>query len=211
MASGIAYCKADRFNGSLCSGILRQQTTSFVILTMNRVQSPELDAVGNRVTEMNIGTFAVILQIITNLNDCSYVRLTMIYSSLITARRSRGVFYTDNTLFTVLPNSPKVNLKYLLALFNSHLLNFIYHFISQESGKSQAQVKISVVNRLPVVIPAEEQQRLVIALVDEILSAKDSNPEEDTTKLENKIDQIVYSLYDLTPDEIAIVEAAENV
>ena len=127
------------------------------------------------------------------------------------SEKELGRFYTDNTLFTILPNSQKTNLKYLLALFNSHLLNFIYHFISQESGKSQAQVKISVVNRLPIVIPAEEQQRLVIALVDEILSAKDSKPDGDTTELENKIDQIVYSLYNLTPEEIDIVENAENV
>ena len=122
------------------------------------------------------------------------------------SEKESGRFYTDNTLFTVLPNSQEIDLKYLLGVFNSHLLNFIYHFISQESGKSQAQVKISVVNRLPVVVPAADQQRPVIALVDEILAAKDSNPEEDTTELEKEINKCVYELYNLTSKEIDIVE-----
>ncbi len=122
------------------------------------------------------------------------------------SEKESGRFYTDNTLFTVLPNSQKTNLKYLLALFNSHLLNFIYHFISQESGKSQAQVKISVVNKLPVVVPAEEQQYPIIALVNEILSAKSSNPDENTAELEREINKRIYELYNLTSKEIRIVE-----
>ena len=126
------------------------------------------------------------------------------------SEKESGRFYTDNTLFTVLPNSQEINLKYLLGLFNSHLLNFIYHFVSQEQGKSQAQVKISVLNKLPVVIPAAEQQRPIIALVNEILSAKDSNPDRDTAKLEKKINKRVYELYNLTSKEIGIVENWAN-
>ena len=70
-----------------------------------------------------------------------------------------GRFYTDNTLFTILPKSQKTNLKYFLALFNSRLLNFIYHSISQEQGRSQAQVKVKVVRKLPIVVPSEDEQR----------------------------------------------------
>ena len=126
------------------------------------------------------------------------------------SEKESGRFYTDNTLFTILLNSRKTNLKYLLALFNSTLLNFIYHFLSQEQGKSQAQVKISVVNKLPVVIPAEEQQRPVIALVNEILSAKAANPAEDTLKLEKEINKRIYELYNLTSKEVCIVENWDN-
>ena len=55
----------------------------------------------------------------------------------------------------------------------------------------------------------EENQHLAAQIedrVDKIIAAKRTNPDSDTTGLENEIDQIVYSLYDLTPDEIAIVE-----
>ena len=43
-------------------------------------------------------------------------------------------------------------------------------------------------------------------LVDHIITAKKKDPEADTSELEEKIDKMVYDLYDLTPEEIAIVE-----
>ena len=52
---------------------------------------------------------------------------------------------------------------------------------------------------------------LIIELVDKILAAKHTDPDADVSELENEIDQIVYLLYKLTPEEIAIVEGAENV
>ena len=121
-----------------------------------------------------------------------------------------GRFYTDNTLHTILPKSQKTNLKYFLALFNSRLLNFIYHYISQEQGKSQAQVKVKVVRTLPIVVPTEDEQRPIIALVDEILEAKASDPEACTADKEKQIDNLIYSLYNLTCDEIKIVKEAEE-
>ena len=44
--------------------------------------------------------------------------------------------------------------------------------------------------------------------VDEILAAKAADPDADTSNLENEIDKLVYKLYNLTEDEIAIVEGA---
>ena len=119
-----------------------------------------------------------------------------------------GRFYTDNTLHTILPKSQKTNLKYFLALFNSRLMNYVYHSISQEQGKSQAQVKVKVVRELPVVVPSEDEQRPIIALADEILEAKSADPNADTTEQEEKIDKLVCTLYGLTDDEKAIVEGS---
>jgi len=39
-----------------------------------------------------------------------------------------------------------------------------------------------------------------------ILTAKKANPQADTTALEAEIDHLVYELYGLTDEEIAIVE-----
>jgi hypothetical protein len=44
--------------------------------------------------------------------------------------------------------------------------------------------------------------------VERILAAKWHDPKADTTALEREIDQLVYQLYELTPEEIAIVEEA---
>ena len=119
-----------------------------------------------------------------------------------------GRFYTDNTLHTILPKSQKTDLKYFLALFNSRLMNYIYHSISQEQGKSQAQVKVKVVRELPIAMPAKKEQTPIIDLVDEILEAKAGNPNADTAMQEEEIDKRVYQLYNLTEDEIAIVEGS---
>ena len=42
--------------------------------------------------------------------------------------------------------------------------------------------------------------------VDKILAAKKQNPEADTTRLEKQIDRMVYAIYGLADEEIAIVE-----
>jgi len=48
----------------------------------------------------------------------------------------------------------------------------------------------------------------IVKLVDQILSIKKQNPDEDTSHLEKQIDQLVYKLYDLTEEEIKIIEGA---
>ena len=46
----------------------------------------------------------------------------------------------------------------------------------------------------------------IIALVDKVLDTKRTNLDTDISDLENEIDKLVYALYGLTDDEIAIVE-----
>jgi len=50
--------------------------------------------------------------------------------------------------------------------------------------------------------------RLELLMNDQILTIKKANPKTDTTDLEAKIDEIVYELYGLTDEEIAIVEGS---
>ncbi|MDQ0288161.1 Eco57I restriction-modification methylase domain-containing protein [Oligosphaera ethanolica] len=63
-------------------------------------------------------------------------------------------------------------------------------------------------SKCPIPAILYEEQQPIISLVDRILTAKEANPSADTSELEAKIDQKVYELYGLTPEEIAIVEAA---
>ena len=121
-----------------------------------------------------------------------------------------GRFYTDNTLFTILPRGHDVGLKYLMALFNSKLLNYVYQSISQEQGKSQAQVKVKNVRDLPIVTSDLEARESIIGIVDEVLSAKADNPYADTSNLESEIDRLVYGIYGLSESEIATVEASQQ-
>ncbi len=44
-------------------------------------------------------------------------------------------------------------------------------------------------------------------LVDKILNIKKENSKTNTSQLENQIYQLIYQLYNLTPEEIQIVES----
>lgn len=51
----------------------------------------------------------------------------------------------------------------------------------------------------------------IIDLVNQILEAKKQDPEADTQQLEDEIDHLVYKLYDLTYDEVLIVDPATSI
>ncbi len=133
---------------------------------------------------------------------------------LIAAWHSKAVhrqFYTDNTLFTILSKSlggESHGLKYAMALLNSRLLNSLYQFLSQEKGKTLAQIKTGLVKALPFV-DAENTDE-VVALVDKIIAAKHANPAADVSQLEGEIDAIVYRLYGLIAAEIRLVESVHK-
>jgi adenine-specific DNA-methyltransferase len=60
--------------------------------------------------------------------------------------------------------------------------------------------------QIPIPVINSEQSQPIILLVDKILTAKKSDPNADTTALETEIDQLVYQLYELTAEEIKIIE-----
>lgn len=99
-----------------------------------------------------------------------------------------------------------INLKFLLALINSKLLDFYYTLLNPEKGEALAEVKKENLSKLPIRFRGEEFQNKLIEIVDQIITKKLQNSSADTTALEKQIDQLVYKLYDLTEEEIKIVE-----
>ena len=102
----------------------------------------------------------------------------------------------------------KVNLKFVLGILNSRLTNFWFEFY-YKTTKVQGNyfdLNGNQIGSIPLPNTSAEQQKPIIALVDEILSAKKADATADTSELEHKIDELVYKLYGLTPEEIAIVE-----
>ncbi len=100
----------------------------------------------------------------------------------------------------------RLNIKYVLAICNSKYIAFVYNRLVKESGRVFPQVKITHVKKLPLVIASADTQTKIVSYVDQILAAKQNDSTADTTALELEIDQMVYKLYGLTPEEIAIVE-----
>ena len=61
---------------------------------------------------------------------------------------------------------------------------------------------------MPFKAPSSAIDKSVSTLAVRVIEARANNPEADTSALEREIDQLVYQLYNLTPEEIAIVEGA---
>jgi predicted RNA methylase len=114
--------------------------------------------------------------------------------------------YNDPAILIV-KDSPKYSIIVLLAIFNSKLATF-YHFNHSPKSTKGAFPKILIqdVKDFPIPTYSPKEESALNALVNQILKAKSTNPNADTSALEHEIDQLVYELYDLTPDEIAIVE-----
>ena len=60
----------------------------------------------------------------------------------------------------------------------------------------------------PISAVPSEKQKPVEILVERILSAKQRDAGADVSALEREIDELVYALYGLTPEEIKLVEGA---
>ena len=125
---------------------------------------------------------------------------------LIATFDTEGYYTMNNVVILKIKEDNPVSYKFLLALLNSKLLNFIYRQITQEENRVFAEVKPINIRKLPIILPDKEIEKRVNVLVSIILLTKKSDPAADTNALEAEIDRLVYELYGLTEEEIRIVE-----
>ena len=92
--------------------------------------------------------------------------------------------------------------KYVLGLINSKLMN--WYFLQFQSEGLHCYPDDA--KQFPIAKATPEQQQPIIDLVDKILEKKRDFPNANTSVLEQKIDKLIYQLYNLTPEEIAIIE-----
>jgi hypothetical protein len=123
--------------------------------------------------------------------------------SLIAAYDDGSFLSLDSTHVQILIDT-NFDLKYILALFNSSLINFYYKSLVQETGRTFAQVKTVNLKMLPIFKIGKTAQEPFIKKVNEILDLKKKNV--DTTALEQDIDNMVYKLYGLTYEEVLVVQ-----
>jgi len=116
--------------------------------------------------------------------------------------------YNDPAIIIVKENRNSFSLECLLSIINSKLATF-YHFNSSPKATKGVFPKILVydVNNFP--LPHEinmTTKEKLEELTNNIIATKKQNSSADTTALEAQIDQLVYQLYDLTEEEIEIIE-----
>jgi len=119
--------------------------------------------------------------------------------------------FTKETLLNDLNSMNIINITvnpYLvLAVLNSRLLSywFIHKFGKMQRGIFP-QFKINELAIFPMPRSFAPHEESIMSLVKTILTAKKRNAGADTSSAEREIDEKVYTLYDLTPEEIEIVE-----
>jgi type I restriction-modification system DNA methylase subunit len=116
-----------------------------------------------------------------------------------------------------------IDIKYFLGIYNSKLLNFLYQNKVQESGRVFAQVKTINLKPLPIKMldtSNNSEKKLhddIVILVSKMLDLKQKEAAEPNQQLktmisrqidsvDKAIDTAVYQLYNLTDDEIKVVE-----
>lgn len=94
--------------------------------------------------------------------------------------------------------------KHLLGVLNSTVIEWYYRRLSSEVRGGYLRFIATYLERIPIRIPSEETRKQVNSVVTEILKGKTRG--EGTNTLERQVDRLVYELYGLTDEEIAIVE-----
>ena len=153
----------------------------------------------------------------TNLRACSFYddfkKEKIVWIELTDSGRfalCNEEIYLLNSAYFLLP-PPGIESKFLLGVLNSSTIRFYLNLIAETSGMGTSRWINNYVKEFPIPEAGCDQRALIIDLVGQILDTKHTNPDADVSDLEKRIDQIVYLLYDLTPEEIAIVKGAENV
>ncbi len=116
--------------------------------------------------------------------------------------------------------SHKTSHQFLLGVLNSSLTNFYYYQINPERGEVLAEVKKSHIEQLPIPIITKQNQHFHDQIINFVNQLLQLNKDLQTTTLEtkkeqlkikidyceDKINELVYLLYNLTEDEIKIVQ-----
>ncbi|ECP7200632.1 class I SAM-dependent DNA methyltransferase, partial [Campylobacter jejuni] len=148
-----------------------------------------------------------------NLRNCAYIeefeKEKIVYSEIV--RKPQFYldvnlnFYAEATSFILTGE----NLKYLIAFLNNDFVAFIFKtfYAGGNLGENGFRYKKAFLEKLPIPKINSKNQKLaneLVNLVDEILKAKEQDKNANTQELENKINSLVYKLYNLTEEEIKI-------
>ncbi|PUD81802.1 type IIG restriction enzyme/methyltransferase [Helicobacter pylori] len=154
-----------------------------------------------------------------HLRNCAYLedfeKEKIVYGEIVQEPRfyldngecSLGYFYAEATSFILTGE----HLRYLLGMLHSKLITFAFKtfYAGGGLGESGYRYKKAFIERLPIPQITEKNQELAHKITDgaeRILKTKEEDPKANTQGLEKEIDALVYQLYNLTDEEIKIIE-----
>ncbi|GAA9714146.1 class I SAM-dependent DNA methyltransferase [Helicobacter pylori] len=107
----------------------------------------------------------------------------------------------------------KIEIKYITALLNSKCIYFAMREFYMGGG-IEGELKTNNLEKIPIPKITPQNQELARKITDgaqAILQAKEKDPKANTQKLEKEIDALVYQLYNLTDEEIKIIEERQEI
>ncbi|MGL2914119.1 DUF7149 domain-containing protein [Helicobacter pylori] len=154
-----------------------------------------------------------------HLRNCAYLedfeKEKIVYGEIVQEPRfyldngecELGYFYAEATSFILTGE----HLRYLLGMLHSKLITFAFKtfYAGGGLGESGYRYKKAFIERLPIPQITEKNQELADKITDgaeQILQTKTKDPKANTQGLEKEIDALVYQLYNLTDEEIKIIE-----
>ncbi|GAA8657633.1 class I SAM-dependent DNA methyltransferase [Helicobacter pylori] len=154
-----------------------------------------------------------------HLRNCAYLedfeKEKIVYGEIVQEPRfyldngecELGYFYAEATSFILTGEY----LRYLLGMLHSKLITFAFKafYAGGGLGESGYRYKKAFIERLPIPKITPQNQELADKITDgakAILEAKEKDPKANTQELEKEIDVLVYQLYNLTDEEIKIIE-----
>ncbi|WP_461256368.1 DUF7149 domain-containing protein [Treponema sp. R80B11-R83G3] len=192
----MTFCKKaftdDKKKATLLKGaiidryILRKKMSQGEIVYINepvlfKLKTINMDVINNE---------RIVMQGITGVNEKIRIKAMIV----------KNVYCANSLNFLSIQKD--INLRYLLGLMNSKLLNFIFKKFNTNSNVNGYEI-----NNLPIIEADKATEKKVISLVEKILHEKPMKSGENKGLLENQIDEIVYNLYGLDKQEIDIIES----
>ncbi len=125
-----------------------------------------------------------------------------------------------NTVFMIKATIPGLEERFLLGILNSKAMGFYWRNKFSDFKETFPKIKGTYLQQLPIPIADRSRQDKLVLLVDKLLAlmpklrgAKyDSEKavlQNAVTATDQQIDALVYELYGLTPEEIALVEGTQ--
>ncbi|MHA1401442.1 MAG: Eco57I restriction-modification methylase domain-containing protein [Candidatus Heimdallarchaeaceae archaeon] len=133
-------------------------------------------------------------------------------SNINTFGYSNSEWYAASDVFYISENKSEYSLKYILSIINSKLIYFWLYFMGKRKGET-LELTLEPIRYIPIKNIPERKQKPFIEIVDKILAITKSNDylqnlekQVQVKEYQKQIDHLVYKLYNLTPEEIKIVE-----
>lgn len=159
-----------------------------------------------------------------HLRNCAYLedfeKEKIVYGEIVQEPRfyldngecELGYFYAEATSFILTGEY----LHYLLGMLHSKLITFAFKtfYAGGGLGESGYRYKKAFIERLPIPQITPQNQKLARKITDctkAILEAKEKDPKANTQRSEKEIDALVYQLYNLTAEEIKIIEEGQEI